>query len=222
MSVPTRGGLPATRISRALCAARATSLARKQARRGNWCTTCKDSVAPQSKSPCRRFRARATHSAPDAVEVGHRTVAQQEVACMVLEKDEVGAHAEHGAQQRAGLPLRDPGRGSDCCGSCGFAQVLVLGYSAPDAADRLTRSWHFGSKLDDGAGRLSPGRADTHGRATVGRAPQPTRWSARAAAAVRVSTPSFSNTCSRCLCTVRGLSDRISAMSRLVLPWMTQ
>ena len=43
-----------------------------------------------------------------------------------------------------------------------------------------------------------------------------------AAAAVRVSTPSFSNTCSRCLCTVRGLVPRMSPMSRLILPLSTQ
>ena len=39
-----------------------------------------------------------------------------------------------------------------------------------------------------------------------------------AAAAARVSTPSFSKTCSRCLFTVRGLIPRISLMTRLGLP----
>jgi len=42
------------------------------------------------------------------------------------------------------------------------------------------------------------------------------------AAAVRVSTPSFSKTCSRCLFTVRGLLPRMSAMSLLVLPRLSQ
>ena len=44
---------------------------------------------------------------------------------------------------------------------------------------------------------------------------------ARIAAAVRVSTPSLAYTCCRCLCTVRGLMPRISAMSRSVLPAAT-
>ncbi len=41
---------------------------------------------------------------------------------------------------------------------------------------------------------------------------------ARAAAAARFSTPSFTKTCSRCLFTVRGLMARISPISRLALP----
>jgi hypothetical protein len=45
---------------------------------------------------------------------------------------------------------------------------------------------------------------------------------ARFAAAVRVSTASFSNTCSRCFFTVAGLEPRMSPMSRLVLPFATQ
>eukprot|EP01032_Pedospumella_encystans_P015089 gene15089-17290_t len=49
-------------------------------------------------------------------------------------------------------------------------------------------------------------------------APQSNRPLASAAAAARVSTPSFSKMCSRCLFTVRGLVPRISPMSRLVLP----
>ncbi|AVS92760.1 hypothetical protein C8246_14215 [Paracidovorax avenae] len=39
---------------------------------------------------------------------------------------------------------------------------------------------------------------------------------------MRVSTPSFSKMCSRCLFTVRGLMPRMSAMSRLVLPLAIQ
>ncbi len=44
---------------------------------------------------------------------------------------------------------------------------------------------------------------------------------ASAAAAARVSTPSFSKTCSRCLFTVRGLMPRMSPVSGLVLPLAT-
>ena len=47
-------------------------------------------------------------------------------------------------------------------------------------------------------------------------------FGAGAAAAVRVSTPSFSNTCSRCLVIVFGRVPRMSPMSRLVLPGATQ
>ena len=42
------------------------------------------------------------------------------------------------------------------------------------------------------------------------------------AAAVRVSTPSFTNTRSRCFFTVMGLLPRMSPMSLLVLPLTTQ
>src|SRR5258708_38993090 len=42
-----------------------------------------------------------------------------------------------------------------------------------------------------------------------------TTFKAMRAAEVRVSTPSFSKTCSRCLLAVRGLMPRISAISRL-------
>jgi hypothetical protein len=38
------------------------------------------------------------------------------------------------------------------------------------------------------------------------------------AAAVRVSTPSFKRICSTCLCTVRALSESITAISQFVLP----
>ena len=48
------------------------------------------------------------------------------------------------------------------------------------------------------------------------------RRMATAAAAVLVSTPSFSNRFSRCLLIVRWLMPRMSPMSRLVLPWITQ
>ena len=61
-----------------------------------------------------------------AVEVGYRTVAEQEVAFMVLEDDEIGALVEHGAQQGAGLPLGYSGRGSGSRSSCGFAHGLVV------------------------------------------------------------------------------------------------
>jgi hypothetical protein len=45
---------------------------------------------------------------------------------------------------------------------------------------------------------------------------------AKAAAAVLVSTPNLTNTCSRCLLTVRGLEPRMSPISRLVLPLVAQ
>ena len=45
---------------------------------------------------------------------------------------------------------------------------------------------------------------------------------AKEAAAVLVSTPIFTNTCSRCLFIVLGLAAKISAMSLFVLPFVAQ
>jgi len=85
-----------------------------------------------------------------------------------------------------------------CALFAALVAAAVLATSAPPPATRTaapSRRGHPASVLDFAISRL-----------------------ASAAAAARVSTPSFSNTCSRCLFTVRGLMPRISPMSRLVLP----
>src|SRR3954452_15368807 len=96
----------------------------------------------------------------------------------------------------------------------------AVGSSPTITSHRQTTSCGYGSRPAPGRHWLLGGQVSTH--------PQHryefllVAFVAIAAAAVRFSTPSLESICSRCLSTVRGLKPKICAMSRLVLPLLSQ
>ncbi|MET3479177.1 MHS family metabolite:H+ symporter-like MFS transporter [Variovorax sp. 1126] len=88
-------------------------------------------------------------------------------------------------------------------------------------------AWMIGRSAAGGGGGRPPPPPPPPPRAEGPPAPPPqgapaSMPSARITAAVRVSTPSFTYTCSRCLCTVRGLIWSKAAISASVLPRESQ